>query len=109
MKPETQEKKQRKINDMLQKINLTDEPPTKGKYHILRVVAAFPLDVNFSTTSKVVRRALEKDEHPLASMSHEGLISALSSTLNGSDMIRQLRDDLQNKGGAADGNGSRRR
>jgi hypothetical protein len=103
MAVKTQQKKQRKINDMLKKVNLRDEGRTRGKYHILRVVAAFPRNINLTSRPDAVQKALLEDEHPLVSLPHTSLTSVIATTPTGSDMIRQLHDSLNRKGGA-DGN-----
>jgi len=65
------------------------------KYNILRVVAAFPLDVNFQSSSKVVQMALDEDEHPLAALSHAILTAELATCPDGKSFVDQLKGKLK--------------
>ena len=66
------------INDMLKAINKADDCFTGAQYNVLRVVAAYPLDANFGTRSLEVQKALNEDNHPLASLEHAPLLAALT-------------------------------
>jgi hypothetical protein len=63
---------------MLNAINPRSARFTTGRYNILRVVAAFPLDADFSSTSTKVQKALNEDNHALAQLAYEKLICALT-------------------------------
>ena len=65
-------------NDMLEAINKAEDCFTGARYNVLRVVAAYPLDANFVTRSLEVQNALNEDNHPLASLEHAPLLSALT-------------------------------
>ena len=65
------------------------------KYKILRVVAAFPPDVNFKSSSKEVKRALAEDEHQLAKLSHGAFTETLATLQNGSWFMDSLKSSLK--------------
>ena len=65
-------------------------PFTKGKYNLLRVVAAFPLEASFESWSAQVKRALSKDVHPLATLPARSLTSALATCRDGQSIVDQL-------------------
>ena len=76
---------------MLDAIYIPNQPRTAdGKYPILRVVAAFPLDVNFGSNSEKVQDALEEDTHPLARLSQTMLASVIASTPEGEAIVRSV-------------------
>ena len=50
---------------------------TSANYLILRVVAAFPLDVNLESASPAVHRALGEDRHALARLYRGALTTEL--------------------------------
>ena len=62
---------------MLEAINKAEDSFTGARYNVLRVVAAYPLDVNF-VGSLEVQDALNEDNHPLASLEHAPLLFALT-------------------------------
>jgi hypothetical protein len=90
----SQSKKQnKKRRSMLKAINGEDASFTSG-YNILRVIAAYPLDVNLSSTSSDIARALRDDNHPLAILKHLPLVACLSSVGTPS-MMESLAKTLQ--------------
>jgi hypothetical protein len=82
------------IESMLGAINL-GECFTGRQYNILRVVAAFPLDVNFESSSKAIQRALVEDKHPLAALSHVLLTAELATCPDGKSFVDQLKRKLK--------------
>ncbi|CAG8719929.1 11572_t:CDS:2, partial [Acaulospora colombiana] len=85
------------LTEMLEYINKPSKGPFMGgRYNILRVVAAFPLDVNFSSISKHVQDALSEDKHDLASFSHTALVSALATISDyGENMVKELMKGVE--------------
>jgi hypothetical protein len=52
---------------MLAAINDEEDSFTGGRYNILRVVAAYPLDAGISSSqSEKIKEAVNADKHPLA-------------------------------------------
>jgi len=86
---------------MLEATNLGRPPSTGTPYNTLRVVAAYPLDVNFAASCKEVEDALEMDEHPLAKLSHAALTAELATCKDGKSLVEHLkslkraRDELE--------------
>jgi hypothetical protein len=68
---------------------------TGQKYNILRVVAAFALDVNFQSSSKAVQTALREDAHPLAKLSRVALAAALATSPDGKSFVDLLKATLK--------------
>ena len=66
---------------MLAAINTPDECFTGARYNILRVVAAYPFDAKIDATmrSNEIKVAVEADQHPLATLRHGSLLSALAT------------------------------
>jgi len=83
-----------KIESMLGAINLGD-CFTGLQYNILRVVAAFPLDANFGSLSKVVQTALDGDRHPLAKLSQVILTAELATCPDGKSFVNLLQGKLK--------------
>jgi hypothetical protein len=84
-----------------------------NSHDILRVIAAFPLDADFSSRSAEIRRALKEDDRPLAKLTHTALISALTDP-EGKSIISMLKPaakrQLDNDGdGDGDGDHNRKR
>jgi hypothetical protein len=65
------------------------------KYKILRVIAAFPLDTNFNSTSNEVAHALAEDKNPLAKLSHKAFTEALVTCQNGRWFLEGLTSSLK--------------
>ncbi len=65
------------------------------KYNILQVVAAFPLDVNFTSKSQAVRNAIQEDTHPLAKLSRLVLTTELTTCKDGKSFVNQLNRTLK--------------
>ena len=68
---------------------------TIRRYKILRVIAGFPLDINFKSASKVIKSALAEDKHPLAKLDHGPLIETLATCDNGSWFVTNLTSSLK--------------
>jgi hypothetical protein len=66
------------IDAVLAAIN-KDERFTAGKYNILRLVAAYPLDADFEARGEKVAKVLEEDNHALALMRRSTLASILAT------------------------------
>jgi hypothetical protein len=90
------------IDAMLTAINKPDESFTTGRYNILRVVAAFPLDVNFNSGSTEVGNVLREDKHALALLPRSALTSALATYPYGPDIIWMLTKTLKRTRGEVD-------
>jgi len=76
---------------MLEATNLGKPPSTGTPHNILRVVAAYPLDVNFDAESKPVEAALGMDEHPLAKLSQAALAAELATCEDGKSLVEYLK------------------
>jgi hypothetical protein len=76
---------------MLAAINKAEDCFTNGRYNILRVIAAYPLDAKLESRapSKDIQSALLEDLHPLATMKHSTLLASLA-TSNGTPSILSL-------------------
>ena len=83
-------------------INLEDQF-TDGEYNILRVVAAFPLDVNFDSTSKKVQESMEKDVHALAKLSQTAFTAELATSPDRRSLLGDLREYLKRSRDKAEG------
>ena len=79
---------------MLEAINPESERFTDGRYNILRVVVAFPVDENFSSSAAGVQKALKEDSHALAKLKHLALVSALADP-DGESIISMLKNALK--------------
>ena len=73
---------------MLEATNLGRPPSTEN---ILRVVAAYPLNVNFDAPQEQIEDALEMDERPLARLSHAALTAELAACEDGKSLVEQLK------------------
>lgn len=80
---------------MLAAINKPHEKFTTGRYNILRVVAAFPLNVNFKSMSTDVQSAMGEDSHPLALLPRSALASALATSPDGRSIMSMLTRTLK--------------
>jgi hypothetical protein len=90
------EEKQQEIDEMLQMINIPSNGRfTKGKYNILRLIAAFPLGVNLNSKSMAIRKALEEDDHQLACLRGTVLTSALVMLPYGISIINSIKNILK--------------
>ena len=65
------------------------------RYKILRVIAVFPLDIDFNSASKVIKSALAEDKHPLAKLAHGPLIETLAVCKNGPWVVTTLTSSLE--------------
>ena len=72
------------------------------EYNLLRVVAAFPLDVDFMSSSKAVQDALQEDTHPLAKLPRAVLTAELATFQDGGLFVRQLNGTLKRGRGQRD-------
>ncbi len=79
---------------MLEAVN-KNVPFTKGKYNLLRVVAAFPLETNFNSRRTRVQRARYAKTHPLAKLPMSFLILALATCHLGKSIVDQLAGSLE--------------
>jgi hypothetical protein len=106
---------------MLDAINVAGYPSISETYSLLRILAAFPLDIDLNANSDSIRRELNEDSHPLAVLSHSALTSVLATNPPGDAIVRQLQGALKRKredvegpgegpsGGPGKGPGKRRR
>jgi hypothetical protein len=72
---------------------------TGSKYNVLRVIAAFPLGVDFNSASKKVQKTLKEDNHPLASLPGSVLTSALATMSYAPSIFKSLIETLKRKRG----------
>ena len=79
---------------MLGAINSESERFTAGRYNILRIVAAFPLEADIFSPSGHVRRALKEDDHAAACLCHKALISTLTD-IQGSKIVPMLKNAIK--------------
>lgn len=79
---------------MLAGINKQCASFTSGEYNILRVVAAFPLLVNFNSTSRDVGKRLSQDSHPLAQLSSAAFVFQLTKFPSRRDTISKMLTPL---------------
>jgi hypothetical protein len=84
----------KEINDMLTAINKED-CFTGARYNMLRVIAAYSLDANLTTSSSKVRKALEEDNHPLATLRHAPLLASLTSCDSPRTILSSLSASLK--------------
>jgi hypothetical protein len=85
---------EQRIDSMLDAINQGDRF-TGPKYNILRLVAAFPLDVNFKSSSLAVKQVLSQDTHALAKLSRTALMAELAINLDTRSFLNQLNGTLK--------------
>jgi hypothetical protein len=81
---------------MLEAINPESERFTDGRYNILRVVVAFPVDANFSSSAAGVQKVLKEDSHELAKLKHSALVSTLADS-EGESTISMLKNALKRR------------
>ena len=79
---------------MLGAINQGNNFPGQ-QYNILRVVAAFPFDIDFKSSSKAVQDALREDTHPLAKLPRAVLTAELATCQDGRSFVNQLNGTLK--------------
>jgi hypothetical protein len=85
---------------LLEGINIpSGECFTGGKYNVLRIIAAFPLGVDFNSTSKKVWKTLKDDNHPLAFLPGSVLTSALATMSYAPSIFESLINTLRRKRG----------
>jgi hypothetical protein len=84
------------VKEMLEAINPESEQFTDGRYNILRVVVAFPVDADFSSPSTGVQKALKEDSHTLAKLKHSALVSTLADP-EGESTISMLKKALKRR------------
>lgn len=85
-----------KVTEMLEGINKPSGGPFTGcTYNILRVIAAFPLCINFNSSSIHIQNALREDDHPLASFSRTVLTSTLATIPYGTSILGDLTNKLE--------------
>jgi hypothetical protein len=82
---------------MLNAINVAGYSSISETYSLLRVLAAFPLDIDLDANSDGIRRALDEDDHPLAVLSHSALVSVLATNTRGNAIVTQLQGALKRK------------
>jgi hypothetical protein len=70
-----------------------------GRYKILRVIAAFPLNASFDSASKDVKSALAEDDHPLATLVHDSFTESLATGENGWWYVKALTSSLKRSRG----------
>jgi hypothetical protein len=82
---------------MLAAINTAEDCFTNGKYNILRVIAAYPLDAKLESRapSEDIRSALLEDSHPLATMNHAALLASLASSDASPSILSSLKRNLK--------------
>jgi hypothetical protein len=89
----------------LEAINTLPEAFTRGRYNMLRVIAAFPLAANLESSSKKVHAALSEDDHTLALLSRSALVAALATDTRTLSITQMLVDTLKRKRGEAGSDG----
>jgi hypothetical protein len=77
---------QTQIQTMLDAVDVATNPSNGPVYPILRVLVAYPLDIDLN--------ALKEDDHPLAVLFHSALASVLVTNPQGGDLIKQLQNYL---------------
>jgi hypothetical protein len=82
---------------MLAAINTAEDCFTNGKYNILRVIAAYPLDAKLESRgpSDDIRSALLEDSHPLATMKHTTLLASLATSNGIPSILSSLNGNLK--------------
>jgi hypothetical protein len=82
---------------MLAAINTAEDCFTNGKFNILRVIAAYPLDAKLESRapSEDIRSALLEDPHPLATMKHDALLASLATTDGVPSILSSLKQNLK--------------
>ena len=93
---------QHDIDAMLTAINKPGEGFTTGRYNILRVVAAFPLNANFNSRAAEVQNMLREDNHALAILPRSILTSALATCPYGPFIMSMLTKTLKRTRGEVD-------
>lgn len=68
---------------------------TGGQYNILRVIAAYPLNAKFDSTSKHIKSVLGKDQHPLATLRHVPLLASLATDSETCTILSSLQKSLK--------------
>jgi hypothetical protein len=83
------------VTAALETINTGDQAFTKGRYNILRVIAAFPLAVGLASSSKKVEAALNEDDHTLARLSRSALVAVLATDVRTRSIVDTLVETLE--------------
>jgi hypothetical protein len=84
---------------MLAAINKREDAFTGGDFNILRVVAAYPLDVNLHSRSKFDEAALLADRHPLATLKRATLLTSLATSDSTPTILTDLISRLKRSRG----------
>jgi hypothetical protein len=82
---------------MLNAVNVAGYSNIGETYSLLRILAAFPLDIDLNANSDGIRHALDEDNHPLVVLSHSALISVLAANPRGNAIVTQLQGTLKRK------------
>ncbi|KAG8815652.1 hypothetical protein FRC18_001410, partial [Serendipita sp. 400] len=80
---------QKKIDTMLKGLVLPENFSDDG-YWLLGVIAAFPLDADFESSSAKVKAELKNYDHQLAKLQHDALTRAFSGDKKGVMMMKEL-------------------
>lgn len=108
MNNDKKRQKRESINAMLAAINKPGDRLMHTQYDILRLISAFPLDTSFDSDSDKVRKALRKDDHALAKLSHDSLLSAFAIMPHGHSIVSTLAERLKTPRGNVDNRGDRK-
>lgn len=87
---------------MFKSINKGKRCFTGARYNILRVVAAYPLDANFTSRSADIADAMSEDKHPLATLRHASLLAALATCDSTPSILSSLTTSLKRARGQVD-------
>ena len=68
---------------------------TGADFNMLRVIASFPLVVNFSSTSERVTNILNSDKHPLAILPTAHLVEVLGAHPESESCMEILRNSIK--------------
>lgn len=96
---EGQKKAREALNEALEAINQPLESFTEGRYNILRVIAAYPLEVGLESRSKYVKEALQRDKHTLALLQRSALVAAVATNPRATSILTMLMRELKEKRG----------
>lgn len=75
---------------MLGFINIQAPLSASRPYNILQVIAGFPLNINFDSSSVEVQVAISENNHPLAKLSNKAYSEGLGDSEAGRSIINQL-------------------
>lgn len=83
------------VAEMLGSINQEDQLFAGPQYDMLRVVARFPLDMNFNSSRKYVQSAICEDNHPLARLQSLVFTAGLGTSEGCESYVTQVRHSLE--------------